>query len=76
MCSYAPDTDQGGVRLGASQLDLGSIQQRGQQELSSGGISVRLYTGYIFVHCGWCDCIEVYEDCQIFPEPWRRYWLK
>ncbi len=43
--SYAPDTEQGGVRLGASQLDLGSIQQRGKQELSSGGVSVRLYTG-------------------------------
>ncbi|EIE22208.1 hypothetical protein COCSUDRAFT_42575 [Coccomyxa subellipsoidea C-169] len=47
VSSYAPDTEQGGVRLGASQLDLGSIQQRGKQELSSGGVSVRLYTGRV-----------------------------
>ncbi|BDA43175.1 hypothetical protein COCOBI_04-1870 [Coccomyxa sp. Obi] len=47
VSSYAPDTEQGGLRMGASQLDLGSIQQRGQQEVSSGGISVRLYTGRV-----------------------------
>lgn len=39
--------------MGASQLDLGSIQQRGQQEVSSGGISVRLYTGYITALTDW-----------------------
>ncbi len=52
-CSYAPDTDEGGLRMGASQLDLGSIQRRGQQEVSSGVISVRLYTGYMPTLIDW-----------------------
>lgn len=43
-CSYAPY--EGGLRMGASSLDLSSIQERGKQDLASGGVKVRLYTGY------------------------------